>query len=323
VSRLKLTTYFGESDRVGGHLLCDALLDLHHRRAVATGILLRGVEGFGVKHHLRSDRLLTLSEDLPLVSVAVDQTDRIIELAEAQRGLVEDGLMSLERVSDTASGDSCKLTAYRDRGTWRRTAEAMESAGMAGVTALLGVDGVIGGERRRATFAGGNASVPVMVIGVGDAGACRRALSHAALTGATVERVTLCKGPGSGSHAPPPAMGDAWQKLMIHAGEDARHGGHALHPALVRRLREAGAAGATTLRAVWGLTGARRPHADHPLSLRRRVPMVTVVVDSAEQVSRWFEIVDHFTATAGLVTCEHVPAHRTAGGGAELGSLVL
>ena len=33
---------------------------------------MRGVEGFGAKHHLRTDRLLTLSEDLPLVSVAVD-----------------------------------------------------------------------------------------------------------------------------------------------------------------------------------------------------------------------------------------------------------
>ena len=34
--------------------------------------MLRGAEGFGLKHHLRTDRLLTLSEDLPLVSVAVD-----------------------------------------------------------------------------------------------------------------------------------------------------------------------------------------------------------------------------------------------------------
>ncbi len=133
----------------------------------------------------------------------------------------------------------------------------------------------------------------------------------------------MCKRPGTAAQAPPPAVGDAWQKLMIHAGEDARHGRHALHPILVRRLREAGAAGATILRAVWGLTGAPRPHADHPLSLRRRVPMVTVVVDSAERISRWYEIVDELTATAGLVTCEHVPAHRTAGGGAELGSLVL
>jgi PII-like signaling protein len=33
---------------------------------------MRGVEGFGAKHRLRTDRLLTLSEDLPLVSAVVE-----------------------------------------------------------------------------------------------------------------------------------------------------------------------------------------------------------------------------------------------------------
>ena len=37
---------------------------------------MRGVAGFGVKHHLHTDRLLTLSEDLPIVSVAVDTRRR-------------------------------------------------------------------------------------------------------------------------------------------------------------------------------------------------------------------------------------------------------
>ena len=39
-------------------------------------MLLRGADGFGRKHHLRTDRLLTLSEDLPLVAVAVDTRER-------------------------------------------------------------------------------------------------------------------------------------------------------------------------------------------------------------------------------------------------------
>ena len=47
---------------------------------------MRGVEGFGAKQHLRTDRLLTLSEDLPLVSVAVDTRARIeAALAEVTR----------------------------------------------------------------------------------------------------------------------------------------------------------------------------------------------------------------------------------------------
>ena len=37
---------------------------------------MRGTTGFGAKQHLRTDRLLTLSEDLPLVAVGVDARAR-------------------------------------------------------------------------------------------------------------------------------------------------------------------------------------------------------------------------------------------------------
>ncbi|MGH3828287.1 MAG: DUF190 domain-containing protein, partial [Pseudonocardiaceae bacterium] len=59
---LKLTSYFGERHRSGRAFLADAQLELFGRREIATSILLRGAEGFGLKHHLRTDQLLTLSE---------------------------------------------------------------------------------------------------------------------------------------------------------------------------------------------------------------------------------------------------------------------
>ena len=54
----KLTTYFGERDRV----LAEELLDVYERHSLETSVLLRGSEGFGVKHRLQSQRLLTPSE---------------------------------------------------------------------------------------------------------------------------------------------------------------------------------------------------------------------------------------------------------------------
>src|SRR5207302_9150459 len=74
---LKLTTYFGERDRADGGFLADAFTEIYARHELQTSLVMRGVEGFGARHHLRTDRLLTLSEDLPLVSVAVDTTPRI------------------------------------------------------------------------------------------------------------------------------------------------------------------------------------------------------------------------------------------------------
>ena len=44
---------------------------------IAASILLRGTQGFGLRQHLRTDRSLTLSEDLPLLTVAVDARPRI------------------------------------------------------------------------------------------------------------------------------------------------------------------------------------------------------------------------------------------------------
>lgn len=74
---LKLTSYFGERQRSGAAFTADALLELYGRHAIAASVLLRGTEGFGLKHHLRTDRSLTLSEDLPLIAVAVDTRPRI------------------------------------------------------------------------------------------------------------------------------------------------------------------------------------------------------------------------------------------------------
>ena len=77
---------------------------------------------------------------------------------------------------------------------------------------------------------------------------------------------------------------------------------------LVRRLRLAGAAGATCVRGMRGFHGDHLPHGDRLLQLRRRVPVVTTIVDTPDRLAASFEIVDELTREAGLVTSEMVPA---------------
>ena len=105
---LKLMTYFGERDRVGGHLLADELLDLYGAHEVRGSLLLRGVEGFGLTHGLRTDRLLTLSEDLPVISVAIDERDRITELVDDLMQIKRRGLVTLERI-ETLPPDATQM----------------------------------------------------------------------------------------------------------------------------------------------------------------------------------------------------------------------
>jgi PII-like signaling protein len=197
--------------------------------------------------------------------------------------------------------------------------DALHRHGVAGATALLGVDGTAGGARRRARFFAANANVPQMVIAVGDADPIAAALAEIDEPLHTLERVRLCKRDGELLAEPEPVAGSdpsglgVWQKLMVYCGEQSRYRDRSLSSELVRRLRIAGAAGATSLRGVWGYHGDHAPHGDSLWQLRRRVPVVTVIVDTPERIRRWFAIVDELTSETGLVTSEQVPALRATG----------
>jgi PII-like signaling protein len=321
---LKLTVYFGESDRAAGRLASEAVTDLYQSADIRLAVLLRGIQGFGLRHHMHTDRVLTLSEDLPLVSIAVDSPERIQGVAAGLRRLLGDGLVTLERARAAGTvprGDPhAKLTVYCGRGEWRDAANVLRTCGLAGATALLGVDGMMGGERRRGRFFAHNRDVPAMLIGTGEPAAVERALAEVGRMptrpAVTLERITLLKR-GGNRVADVPHVPDRdatnlnlWQRLTVHAGEDASHGGHALHLEIVRRLRRAGAAGATSLRGIWGYTDDGPEHIDRPFSLARRVPVTTVVADTPDRIRGWFEVIDELTDTSGMVTSEVVPAFR-------------
>jgi PII-like signaling protein len=344
---LKLTTYFGERDRVGGSFLADHLLDIYERHGLAASVLMRGVEGFGIKQRLRTDRLLSLSEDLPLVTVAVDRRERVEAAATEVASLDFDGLVTLERARILAGGRAgeglhaaTKLTLYLGRGRRASSRPAHETAlailrrgGIDGATVLIGVDGTVAGNRQRARFFGRNLDVPAMVIsvGAGDAIAAvlpelRSVLGEPLITS---ERVEVLKRDGRVlAHRPRIPRADTegmgrWIKLMLYSSEQAHVGGHPIHVQAVRQLRREGAAGCTALRGVWGYDGGHAPHGDTFWSVRRRVPTLTVVVDTPENSLRWLATLDRLTPERGLITSEIVPAFRATGPAITSGGLSL
>jgi PII-like signaling protein len=348
---LKLTVYYGERDRAGGGFLADALANVFARHELQTSLVMRGITGFGTKQHLRTDRLLTLSEDLPLVSVAVDTRARIETALHELESLRFDGLVTLERARLLTGRlttvelpddlhEATKLTVYLGRQeragsllAYEAVVELLHRHGIAGATVLLGVDGTAHGVRQRARFFGRNADVPLMVISVGEGQRIAAVLPElGALLQrpiATLERVRVCKRDG-GRFAGPrhlpetdPSGLQMWQKLMVYASEQSRHDGAPLYAELVRRLRERGAAGATSLRGIWGYHGDHPPHGDGFWQLRRRVPVLTVIVDTPANIQRWYAIVDELTGETGLVTSEIVPAYRASAPGVRRGGLRL
>ncbi len=52
---LRLSVYLGDRDHREGRLTADLLMESFARHGTQNSMLLRGVEGFGAKHRLRSE----------------------------------------------------------------------------------------------------------------------------------------------------------------------------------------------------------------------------------------------------------------------------
>ncbi|MGA9489595.1 MAG: DUF190 domain-containing protein [Mycobacterium sp.] len=338
---LKLTTYFGERQRAVADadarrpgFLADAMLELFDTRDIATSVMMRGVASFGPRHVLRTDESLSLSEDPPVAITAVDVESKISALVDDVVAMTGNGLVTLERarlvgggdVIDNGNGDAVKLTVYVGRQerigglpAFRAVCDLLHRLEFSGGAAFLGVDGTANGVRYRARFFSRNVNVPMMIVAIGTAAQVSAAVAELGGTGTnallTVERVRVCKRGGelfSRPHRLPDVDDQGrplWQKLVVHTSEATVYDGVPIHRALVSRLLDSGVArGATALRGVWGFHGDHEPHGDKLFQLTRRMPVVTIIVDTPEWIARSFDIVDEFTAEHGLVTSEMVPA---------------
>jgi uncharacterized protein len=90
--------YIGESDTWHGRPLYEAIVHLLRDRGLAGATVIRGLEGFGAKHHLHTARILSLTTDLPVLIEVVDQEDRLRAVLPEIDAMVGDGLITLEHV---------------------------------------------------------------------------------------------------------------------------------------------------------------------------------------------------------------------------------
>jgi PII-like signaling protein len=357
---LKLTAYFGERQRaVGdgarGKFLADTMLDLFGASDVATSVMLRGIASFGMRHELRSDISLSLSEDPAVAIAAVDVEPKIRSLVDDVAAMTDNGLLTLERARlvtrqwgtdalrdvDGHNWDAAKLTVYVGRQervagklAYYAICDLLYRHGFAGAIVLLGVDGTAHGQRYRAHFFGRNVNVPLMIIAIGSTEQVSAAATEldAVVPNPllTVERVRLCKRDGElfgRPHQLPPTDDRGrtlWQKLMVYTAEGTTRDGLPVHRAIVQRLLHSGTArGATVLRGTWGFHGDHKPHGDKLFQLARRVPVTTIIVDTPEPIARSFDIIDELTDRHGLVTSEMVPAALSLDEAQRLGDITL
>jgi PII-like signaling protein len=350
---LKLWVYFGDSQLTHADLTSDALMDALARRHVAVSALCRGIEGFGLGRRIHTERFPDISTDLPLVACAVDSRERIQALLDDVDGAVADGLVTLEharlaRAEEVAEaefprepGRAAKLTIFCGRleraaagrrPAYREAVEVLRRHGAAGATVLLGVDGTYHGWRRRATLFSPRRDAPLMIISVG-----RRETLAAALPEltevlewllVTLEGIAQLKHDGEQLEKlpSPPDPAAMWQTIRVYTRQSAQVNGRSLYTELTRRLREAGAAGVTTIRGHWGFSSDESPHGDKFARLTSHAPTYTTYIDLPSKVAEAWPIIDELTAEHGIVTSLFVPAYRErrgerVGGGLRLAEI--
>jgi PII-like signaling protein len=325
---LKLSVYFGESVTTGPSLASDALMRALQRRGIATAALLRGIEGFGINRRIHAQRFPDVSTDLPLLAMAVDARRRIEVASAADVARVE---------FPVGPGRAAKLTIYcgsdervRGRPVYRETVDSLRRHGATGAIVLGGVDGLIGGRRRRARLFASNGA-PMVVISVGPAELLRRSLAQLAeLLPAplvTLEGIAQVKHDGVLLEPPPSVVGavaaraGVWQTIRVYTRRTAEVHGQPLYGQLTRRLREAGAAGATTILGEWGFSSDEPPHGDKLGRVKSHRPTYTVCIDRPGRIAELWPIIDELTIEHGIVTSLFVPGYRERAADTAHGSL--
>jgi PII-like signaling protein len=95
---VRLTIVVGESDQFHGRPVYTEIVHRAHRDGLAGASVFRGIEGFGRSHHVHTARLLSLSEDLPVLVVVVDAEDKVRAFLPALDDLAIEGLVMIEPV---------------------------------------------------------------------------------------------------------------------------------------------------------------------------------------------------------------------------------
>jgi hypothetical protein len=95
---VRLSIHIGESDRHGHTPLHTEIVQRARAAGLAGATVLRGLEGFGASSVIHTSRLLTMSEDLPVVIIIVDTPDRIDGFLPQLDELIAEGLVVREKV---------------------------------------------------------------------------------------------------------------------------------------------------------------------------------------------------------------------------------
>ena len=94
-----LRIFIGETDIYHGKPAFEQILLKAREMHLAGTTVIRGIMGFGANSRIHTAKLLTLSEDLPIIIEIVDTEEKIDSIMSFIDDVVQEGLVTRERVN--------------------------------------------------------------------------------------------------------------------------------------------------------------------------------------------------------------------------------
>jgi PII-like signaling protein len=93
-----LRIFVGENDRVYGRVMYEELVEVACALGMAGATALPGPVGFGLSRHVRSELNVDAPPQLPVVVEIVDTEVKVRQFLAAVDGMIETGLVTMEKV---------------------------------------------------------------------------------------------------------------------------------------------------------------------------------------------------------------------------------
>ena len=94
----RIRIFIGEAEEWHGKPLYHAILELVQQQGAAGATVMRGIEGFGPEHHLSTDRLPDIANNLPLIVEIVESIEKVEALLPLLDRIVQRGMITVAPV---------------------------------------------------------------------------------------------------------------------------------------------------------------------------------------------------------------------------------
>jgi PII-like signaling protein len=107
----KVTVYVGQDQQYHGESVYAAILEFLFYRKVSGATVTRGIAGFGADHHMRTDRILALTENLPMKVEFIETAEKVEQLLPKLHEIAGTGLIEIQDTTIAKHYESPKQAA--------------------------------------------------------------------------------------------------------------------------------------------------------------------------------------------------------------------